>query len=147
MQEAFVIYFLTQDPFPMDEVTQNDQHDGPELENPKRVMRWKRVVNKLFKAALEKYEDALAIGELSLDLISHSAVLKGCTNGSDPQGHNSLHLWLQWCGTMDYDDDYSFQGIQYPGWIQQWLLGQKLLYSCRLSSCVSVLQGGPGASE
>ena len=67
----------------MDEVTQNDKHDGPELENPK----WKRVIDGLFKTTLEKNEDALAISELSLDLISHSAALKGCTNSSDPQGH------------------------------------------------------------
>ena len=50
VQEALVICLLTQDLFPMDEVTQNDEHNGPELENPK----WKRVIDGLFKTALER---------------------------------------------------------------------------------------------
>ena len=83
-REALVVYLLTQDPFPTDEVVRNDQRDGTESE---KAMKWKQMLDGFFKAALEKNADALAIGELFSDLISHSAALKEFTNSSDPQRH------------------------------------------------------------
>ena len=61
-REALSVYLLTEDPFPMDEVARNDQRDGTELENPKRAIRWKKMIDGFFNAALEKNQDASVLG-------------------------------------------------------------------------------------
>ena len=57
----------------MDEVPQNDQCDGAALEHPKRAIKWKKMIDGLFNTALEKNEDALALGKSFIDLTLHSA--------------------------------------------------------------------------
>ena len=72
-QEALSVYLLTEDPFPMDEVTQSDQCDGTKSENLKRAIKWKRMINGFFDAALKGNKDALKYGMLSLNLMWCSA--------------------------------------------------------------------------
>ena len=57
----------------MDEVVRNDQRDGAELENPRRVIKWKMMIDGFFNTALEKNEDALALSKSFLDLMLCSA--------------------------------------------------------------------------
>ena len=68
-QEALSVYLLMEEPFPMDEVTRNDQCDGTKSENPKRAIKWKKKIDGFFNAALEKNKDALELGTLFLDLM------------------------------------------------------------------------------
>jgi len=72
-REALSVYLLTEDPFPMDEVVRNDQRDGAELENPRRAIKWKKMIDGFFNTALEKNEDALALSKSFLDLMLCSA--------------------------------------------------------------------------
>ena len=73
MQEALSFYLLTEDPFLMDEVTQNDQCDGTKLENPQRAIKWKKMIDRFFDAVLKRNKDALKLGTLFLDLMPCSA--------------------------------------------------------------------------
>ena len=57
----------------MDEVTRNDQCDGTKLENPRRAIKWKKMIDGFFDAALKKNQDALQLGTLFLDLMLCSA--------------------------------------------------------------------------
>ena len=87
-REALSVYLLTEDPFPMDEITRNDQRNGTESVNPKGTIRWKKKIDRFFNAALEKNEDALALGTLffKLDLMLHAA--EGVsTKIRSPQSH------------------------------------------------------------
>ena len=85
-REALSVYLLTEDPFLMDEVTRNDQCDGTESENPKRAIKWKRMIDGFFDAALKGNKDALKLGTLSLDLMRCSA--EGvCTQIRPPRSH------------------------------------------------------------
>ena len=68
-RQALSVYLLTEDPFPMDEVAQNDQRDGAASEHPRRAIKWKKMIDGFFNTALEKNEDALALGTSFLDLI------------------------------------------------------------------------------
>lgn len=61
-QEALTIYLLTEDPFPVDEITQNDQHCSTESENIKRPIKWKKKIDGFFNTALEENEDTIALG-------------------------------------------------------------------------------------
>ena len=72
-QEALSVYLLTEDPFPMDEVPRNDQRNGRESEDPKGVIKWKKIIDGFFNTALRKNEDALALGKLFIDLMLCSA--------------------------------------------------------------------------
>jgi hypothetical protein len=79
-REALFVYLLTEDPFPMDEAPRNDQLAS---ETTKRAIKWKKMIDGFFNAALQKNEDALALGKLLLDLI-HTPL---STQRSDPQDH------------------------------------------------------------
>ena len=57
----------------MDEVAQNDQCDGAVSEHPRRAIKWKKMIDGFFNTALEKNEDALALGKSFVDLILCSA--------------------------------------------------------------------------
>lgn len=72
-REALSVYLLTEDAFPVDDVARNDERDGTESEHPRRAVKWKKRVDKFFNDALEMNEDALALGKLFIDLVSHSA--------------------------------------------------------------------------
>lgn len=85
-REALSVYLLTEDPFPMDEITRNDQRNGTESVNPKGTIRWKKRIDRFFNAALEKNEDALALGMLFFKL-DPMLLLKGCPQRSDPHDH------------------------------------------------------------
>lgn len=71
-----MVYLLTEDPFPMDEVARNDQRDGTALEPAKRPLKWKKMIDRFFDTALKKNKDALALGESLLGLRSCSAEYK-----------------------------------------------------------------------
>ena len=72
-REALSVYLLTEEPFPMDEVLRNDQRDDTESENPKRAIKWRKVIDGFFNTALEKNADALALGKLFIILMLCSA--------------------------------------------------------------------------
>ena len=61
-REALSVYLLTEDPFPMDEVARNDQRHSTESVHPKRAIKWQKMIDGFFNTALEKNEDALALG-------------------------------------------------------------------------------------
>jgi len=72
-REALSVYLLTEDPFPMDEVNRNDQYDGTESENPRRAIKWKKMIDGFFDTALKNNKDASKLGTSFLDLMSCSA--------------------------------------------------------------------------
>jgi hypothetical protein len=72
-REALVVYLLTEDAFPTDEVLRNDQRHGEESERPRSAIKWKKRVDEFFNTALEKNLDAMALGKSFVDLMLCSA--------------------------------------------------------------------------
>lgn len=90
-REALSVHLLTGDAFPMDVIPRNDELDDPESENPRRYIKWKKMIDGFFAAALAKNKDALALGKLFLDVMLHSA--EGVHTSSNPQDYK----WHSYC--------------------------------------------------